>query len=82
MGGPLDQARAWRDLDAYCVGCPVEDFVRACRAWAVDVSAGEAELLASAYAYSMRQVKYGDGASALGRAIAEGCYEAIAGGTA
>ncbi len=78
----IDQARAWRDLDAYCAGCPVEDFVRACRAWAVEVSAGEEELLASAYAYSMRQVKYRDGASELARAVAEGCYKAIAAGVA
>jgi hypothetical protein len=74
----LDQARVWRDLDAYCVGCPVEGFVRACRAWAVEVSAGEQEMLASAYAYSMRQVKYRDGASELARAVAEGCYAALA----
>ncbi len=76
----LEQARRWEDLDAYCDGCPIEEFVRACRAWAVDVSAGAEELLASAYAYSLRQVKYGDAAADLGRAVAEGCFEAITAG--
>jgi hypothetical protein len=73
-----DQTGAWSELDAYCVGCPVEDFVRACRSWAVEVSAGEEELLASAYAYSMRQVKYHDDAVELAQAVATGCFAALA----
>jgi CheY-like chemotaxis protein len=74
------QARAWRELDVYCENCPVEEFVRACRTWALEVAAGEAELSASAYAYSMRQVKYRDEASGLARLVVEGCYAHLAGG--
>jgi CheY-like chemotaxis protein len=74
-----EQARAWIDLDAYCDGCPVESFVRACRAWAIEVATGEEEILASAYAYSMRQVKYRDRAAEIARQVVEGCYEQITG---
>jgi CheY-like chemotaxis protein len=78
----VEQARAWSDLDRYCEGCPVEDFVRACRTWAVEVSAGSAEILASAYAYSMRQVKYRDDASELALHVAQGCLGTLSGGAA
>lgn len=82
LGGwpTLEQARLWKDLESYCAGCPVEDFVRACRGWAVEVSAGQAEILASAYAYSMRQVKYRDDASEMARHVADGCFDALSGG--
>ncbi|MGH2798961.1 MAG: hypothetical protein ACRDM0_15105 [Thermoleophilaceae bacterium] len=85
MAGRLDgwpteaQAASWHDLDAYCDGCPVDAFVRACRAWAQDVSAGEQEVLATAYAYSIRQVKYGGHAIPLALAVADGAHAALAG---
>ena len=66
-----EQCATWYDLDAYCAGCPVEAFVRACRGWARDVAAGEAELLASAYAYATRQIKYQEPTQALAEAIAD-----------
>lgn len=69
-----DQAGSWSNLDAYCVGCPVADFVRACRNWAIEVSAGKEELLASAYAYSIRQTKYANGAGELTEAVTAGCF--------
>lgn len=64
------QASTWWDLDAYCVGCPVEDYVRSCRGWARHVSAGDEELLATAYSYSIRQLKYGNPSRHLALAIA------------
>jgi CheY-like chemotaxis protein len=73
----VEQAQAWKDLDTYCEACPVVGFVRACRAWAIEVSAGEAEILASAYAYSMRQVKYRDHASELAVHVAQGCLAGL-----
>jgi CheY-like chemotaxis protein len=70
-------ASAWHDIDAYCDGCPVEEFVRICRAWAYDVSAGQEEVLATAYAYSMRQLKYGGSAVPLAMALAHGVYTVL-----
>jgi CheY-like chemotaxis protein len=75
-----EQARSWRDIDAYCAGCPVEDFVRACRTWALAVTAGEEELLASAYAYSMRQLKYKNSAAELAQTVTAGCFTVLAEG--
>jgi CheY-like chemotaxis protein len=69
-----EQASVWYDLDQYCVGCPVEGFVRACRGWAIAVSAGREELLATAYAYSIRQTKYGDNNKALAMSVALGAF--------
>ena len=70
-GWPTEQQCAlWSDLDAYCSGCPIEAFVRACREWAHDVAAGEVEVLASAYAYATRQTKYGESTRPLAEALA------------
>jgi len=71
------QAENWGDIDVFCSGCPVEAFVRACRAWAVNVSAGEQEVLATAYAYSVRQVKYGNASLPLALRVAAGTVDAL-----
>ena len=71
------QAEHWDELDVYCEGCPAESFVRTCRAWAQEVSAGEREMHASAYAYSMRQLKYGGTATPLAVAIARRAYSQL-----
>lgn len=67
------QARRWFDLEAYLQDCPVPEFVRAARQWAVEAAAGRRELAATAYAYFIRQLKFSttDGARAL--ALLEGC---------
>lgn len=75
----VDQAQVFLDLDRYLDGCPVPEFVKACRAWAVEVAAGERELLACAYAYSMRQTKYGGPTLELARGFAEGAYARLHG---
>ncbi len=77
-GWPSDvQAASWHDLDAYCVNCPVESFIRICRGWAEDVSAGPEEVLATAYAYSVRQLKYEGPAVSLAHLVAQGAHEAL-----
>lgn len=67
------QAHRWFDLEAYLQDCPVPEFVRAVRHWAVDAAAGRRELAATAYAYFIRQLKFSttDGHRAL--ALLEGC---------
>lgn len=68
----IDQAKQWGDLDSYVAGCPVEEFVRACRAWAGNVAAGNREIAASAYSYLIRQLKYDDTDKNLALALLEG----------
>ncbi|HEV7771357.1 MAG TPA: response regulator [Solirubrobacterales bacterium] len=75
----IEQARAFLDLDLYLKGCPIPEFVRECRAWAVEVAAEEREILASAYAYSMRQAKYGGSTQELAVAFAEGAHAQLGG---
>lgn len=74
------QCGNWVDLDAYCVGCPVEDFVRECRAWAYDVSGSDFEVPASAYAYATRQTKYREATRPLAEAIADSTLAQILAG--
>jgi hypothetical protein len=73
------QAADWADLDAYLDGCPVPEFVRACRDWATEASAEVEELLATAYCYAMRQMKYPDTNKELALAIANGAHSRLAG---
>jgi hypothetical protein len=56
----VETAKKWGELDAYLSGCPHRDFVRGCRAWALDVAAGSREIAATAYSYLLRQLKYAD----------------------
>ncbi len=51
---------SWDNLDTYTENCPVAEFVRACRSWAFEVAAGGREVFANVYAYSLRQLEYGD----------------------
>jgi hypothetical protein len=60
------------DLDPYLVGCPVEEFVRECRAWAARVGAGQREIAAAAYSYLVRQLKYRDTNKELALALLDG----------
>ena len=55
-----DDALQWGDVELYVRNCPYQDFVRTCRQWARDVSAGDREITATAYAYLLRQLKYPD----------------------
>lgn len=53
-----DEAVGWGDLDRYTANCPVSDFIRSCRAWALDV-VDETDLSLTAYLHLLRQLKYG-----------------------
>ncbi|ESZ86872.1 MAG: hypothetical protein Q27BB25_11970 [Blastomonas sp. CACIA14H2] len=80
-GWPTEaQAGQWTDLDAYCAGAAYEPFIRSCRAWAKSVVASPQEVLAVAYSYALRQLKYGDTDKALVRAIVDSCIEGLVGG--
>jgi len=72
-----DQARRWANLDEYVSECLVADFVRACRGWARDVSAGSREVCVHAYSYALRQLKYADSDSRVALALAAAAIEAF-----
>lgn len=55
-----DACRQWHDLDTYLVGCPIPEFIRACRSWSEKLTVGRRELAACAYSYLLRQLKYSD----------------------
>ena len=76
-GGPWPSracARAWGDIETYLMGCPFEAFVRECRSWAVEAGAGSREIAASAYAYLVRQLKYGDTNKEIVLALLDGVH--------
>jgi CheY-like chemotaxis protein len=78
-GWPTAQAmRAWSDVDRYCDGCQFASFIRECRAWAVAVAGSEAAVVAAAYAYGMRQLKYPDTDKELARELIRGCIDYLA----
>lgn len=52
------QLKDWQDIESYITNCPFPEFIRACREWAKHLAAGNRELFASAYAYTIRQLKY------------------------
>ncbi len=74
------QAGQWTDLDAYCAGAVYEPFIRSCRSWAESVAASPHEVLAVAYSYALRQIKYNDTDKALVRAIVSACIAGLVGG--
>ncbi|MEW6224459.1 MAG: phosphotransferase [Chloroflexota bacterium] len=54
------QLRTWADVDAWARDSPAPDYIRRCRAWALEIAEGERPVLAAAYAYAARQLKYKD----------------------
>jgi hypothetical protein len=66
-----DQARSWHDLDAFVAGCPYEAYVRACRAWMMEVASSREEIDAVVIAYCLRQLRF-DGCP---RSIADALIE-------
>lgn len=77
-GWPTEaQANQWLDIDAFCAGSPYEPFIRSCRTWAEGVAASQQEVLAVAYGYALRQLKYDDTDKTLVRAIVKSCIAGI-----
>ena len=77
----IEQAKKWGDLDAYLVTCPIPDFVRECREWALRAGAGRREVAASAYSYLVRQLKYDDTDENLSLALLDGVRRFFDGST-
>lgn len=55
-----EQLMNWEELDAYLLGCPFPDFIRACREWASSVGAGKRDLYAVLNAYCLRNLYFAE----------------------
>lgn len=56
--GLMGNLQAWPDVDGFVQNDSLKPMVAACRDWAHDVGGGDQSVLASAYAYALRQLKY------------------------
>lgn len=68
----------WRDVERFAGGTRYRPFILACRELASRAGAGPREVCATAYAYSMRQLKYLDTNKVLAASIirsAIGCFD-------
>jgi hypothetical protein len=54
----MENLEAWPDVDGFVRDDRMKDMIAACREWAHDVGGGDQSVLASAYAYALRQLKY------------------------
>lgn len=80
-GWPTEaHAGHWTDVGAYSRGAAYEPFIRSRRAWAGSVAGSPQEVLAVAYSYTLRQLKYEDTSKALVRAIVNTCIADLVGG--
>jgi CheY-like chemotaxis protein len=69
--------QAWPELDRYLQDCPFPTFVSQCREWALAAANTPDEVLAVAYGYAMRQLKYQDTRKDLARALIQACAAAL-----
>lgn len=69
----------WVNVDAFCSGSVYEPFIRSCRAWAEYAAATPQEVIAVAYSYALRQLKYEDTDKAIVRAIVDACRAGLLG---
>jgi len=65
----------WTQIDRATAGCQFGPFVTACREWANGEAGSPDEVVAVAYAYAMRQLKYRDTNKQLARALIRACIE-------
>lgn len=63
----------WLTLEHYTNGCAFAPFVSACRQWALAEAGSQDEIVAMAYAYAMRQLKYPDTNKRYARALIRAC---------
>jgi hypothetical protein len=68
----------WPNLPKYVENCSFVRFIIACREWASAEAASPDEVVAVAYAYAMRQLKYADTDKQLARALIRGCIAYLA----
>jgi hypothetical protein len=72
------QAERWTDFQSYVRDCPVPEFVAACRGWAMKSCPSDRSVVACAYAYAERQLRYPDTDKALVHGILVSAANALA----
>lgn len=72
-----DTMTQWVDLETYTENCPYASFIRGCRTWAETVAASPEEVMAAAYAYGVRQLKYEDTNKEYARNLIRACIAAL-----
>lgn len=70
-----DEMSRWVTVERYIGNCAYGSFIAACRGWAMDVAGSQEELVAIAYAYGLRQLKYYDTDKDLARALITACID-------
>jgi CheY-like chemotaxis protein len=65
----------WTQVERVIAGCQFGPFISACRQWANGEAGSPDEVIAVAYAYAMRQLKYPDTNKRLARALIRSCIE-------
>ena len=73
-GWPTEEGiMQWPVLERFTEGCAFAPFVVACRQWALADAGSPDEVVAGAYAYAVRQLKYADTDKTLARALIRAC---------
>lgn len=54
----INKLEVWAEIDKFTADCAFKPMISACRDWAYDVGGGDLIVLAAAYAYTLRQLKY------------------------
>jgi hypothetical protein len=79
-GWPTEEAMMqWPLPDRFTAGCTFAPFIMACREWALADAGSQEEVVAVAYAYAMRQLKYDDTDKVLARALIRACIAHLVG---
>lgn len=78
-GWPMEvNMNEWVEVDRFIQGCAFGPFIRACREWALAEAGSPEEVVAVAYGYALRQLKYGDTDKVLARALIRACIARLA----
>lgn len=67
--------RNWTNVEQFVRGCSFPRFITACREWAQAEAGSTDEIVAVAYGYGLRQLKYDDTDKELARALLQNCIE-------
>lgn len=74
----VENLRNWITLEQFVRGCSFPSFISACREWAQAEAGSTDEIVAVAYGYALRQLKYDDTDKELARALVQSCIQHFA----
>lgn len=73
----VEHIDSWADVDRFTAGCAFAQFIRGCRQWAVAEAGSANEVVAIAYAFAVRQLKYEDTNKEWARALIRCCVRTL-----